>query len=101
MRGFLFILSVVSTFHRIGLKSDLFQGQEHIHAGLGLGLLDITYACTNKCMPHANGRAWIKEQFSKLRRRRARNSGVRPNDHFFSVSNFSVFFFCSWQEILK
>ena len=42
MRGFLFVLSVVSTIHRNGSTSDLFQAEEDIHAGL-----DITYTCAN------------------------------------------------------
>ena len=40
MRGFLFILSVVSTIHRIGSTSDLFQAEEEdIHAGLDITAL--------------------------------------------------------------
>ena len=88
MRGFLFILSVVLTIY--GFTADRFQKrQEDVNEGLSA-----TYAWTNtqQVSLHATGRGWIKKQCSKLRRRIARNCGIRPNDTYISVSSFSVFF---------
>ena len=93
MRGFLFILSVILTIY--GFTVDRFQKrQEDVYDG-GLGQAGITYCWTNKQQDslHATGKRWIKEQHSKLRRRLARNFGVKSNDACScSVSSFSLFF---------
>ena len=89
MRGFLFILSVVSTMYRTGCKADRRRRQEEVDAGLGL---DVTFTCTDNSILCDSGRKWIKKQCSKLGRRIARNCRVRPNNMYISVSSFSVFF---------
>ena len=88
MRGFLFIRSVLLIL--CCFTADRFQRwQDHV---INEGPC-VAFAFTHKHQKPllATGR-WIKNQYSKLRRKISRSCGVRPNDTYVSISSFSLFF---------